>query len=232
MTPYYEQDGITIYHGEALDVLSSLPDDVADAVVTDPPYFLPAAHYSVRSGTARSLSDLSILEHFFRDVFTGVRRVLKDDGFAYVFCDGQSYPAFYVTAYRHFRRLRPLIWDKQVSINGYSWRHQHEIVMFCESDNAPHVKTGDGDVLRFRAVPIADRNHLAQKPTDLLSKLIAKTTPERGTVLDPFMGSGTTLFAARTLGRVAIGIEQEERYCEMAAKSLSQSVLPLEMVAD
>jgi len=200
--------------------MATLPDGQADAVVTDPPYFLPAAHYNVRRKSARSLSDLSILEHFFRGVFAETRRVLAPAGFAYVFCDGQSYPAFYVAAYRHFRRMRPLVWDKQTSINGYAWRHQHELILFCESDASPHVKTGDGDVIRYRAVPIDERDHLAQKPVALLEHLIGKTTPSGGVVLDPFAGSGSTLAAARELGYRAIGIEAEESYCELAAHRL------------
>ena len=231
MIPYYEQDGITIYHGDALQVMTELPARSVDVVTTDPPYFLPAAHYNVRSGTSRSLGDLSILEHFFRSVFAGVRRVLTDAGFAYVFCDGQSYPPFYVTAYPHFRKLRPIVWDKQTSINGYAWRHQHELILFCESEQSPHVKTGDGDVLRHRAVPINDRQHLAQKPVDLLSRLIAKVAPPGGIILDPFVGSGATLEAAKILGCRAIGVDTEERNCEIAATRLSQSVLPLEVLA-
>ena len=221
MREYYKNEWGELWHGDCLEVMDLLAiTDSADAVVTDPPYFLPATHYNVRSGSFRSLSDLSMLEHFFRDVFTGIRSVLKKDGFCYAFCDGQSYPVFYVSAYRHFKTVRPLIWDKGVSINGYSWRHQHEIIMFCEGHESPSVKTGDGDVLKHRAVPIKERDHLAQKPTDLLARLIQKTTPEKGKVLDPFMGSGATALAAEMVGRRWIGIEKEERYCEIIAKRL------------
>jgi site-specific DNA-methyltransferase (adenine-specific) len=215
-----EQRPYVLHHGDALDVLRTLPDASVDSVVCDPPYFLPTTHYSVRSRSFRSLSDLSILEHFFRDVFTAVRRVLRPTGFAYFFCDGQSYPAFYAVGYRHFRALRPLIWDKQVSINGYAWRHQHELILFCESSEAPQVRTGDGDVLRCRAVPINDRLHLAEKPVELLARLIAKTTPPGGLVLDPFAGSGSTGVAALQGGYRFIGIEREAEYVEIARRRL------------
>jgi len=71
-------------------------------------------------------------------------RVLTQDGHAYFFCDGQSYPILYATAYPFFKSLRPLIWDKQVSINGYGWRHQHELILFCQRPDAKPIKTGDG----------------------------------------------------------------------------------------
>jgi site-specific DNA-methyltransferase (adenine-specific) len=222
MKPYYEHAGITIYHGDCRELLA---DVRADVLVTDPPYFLPAVHYNVRSGTSKSVGDLSILEHYFRGVFAEFAGVLPSTGSGYVFCDGQSYPIFHRAAYSHFKKVRPLVWDKQVSINGYSWRHQHELILFCEMTESPNVPTGDGDVLRGRAVPIAERLHLAQKPTDLLRRLIGKS--QSGTVLDPFCGAGSTLIAASQLNRQAIGIEIEERYCEIAAKRLQQESLPI-----
>lgn len=211
----------TIIQGDCLEIMAELPDASVDCVCTDPPYFLPATHYSVRSRNFRSLSDLSILEHFYRSVFTEVRRILKPDGFAYVFCDGQSYPVFYTQAYPHFRALRPLIWDKLVSFNGYAYRHQHELILFCESEQSPAVKTGDGDILRCRAVPIKEREHLAEKPVELLAKLIKKTTPQNGIILDPFCGSASTCLAAQQEGFRYIGIEQNPAYIEIARSKLT-----------
>lgn len=164
-----------------------------------------------------------MLEHFYRTVFTELRRVLVDGGHAYVFCDGQSYPAFYVCAYPHFKTVRPLVWDKQTSINGFGWRHQHELIMFCESEASQKIPTGDGDILRYRAVPVGDREHLAQKPIDLLTKIIGK---HGGTVIDPFMGSGSTGVAAVQFGCDFIGIESDPVYFELAQRQISAAQLP------
>jgi site-specific DNA-methyltransferase (adenine-specific) len=224
MQPDYTSEGVTLYRADCLQAMAAMAPASVDVLVTDPPYFLPARHYSLRTGTARSLSDLSILEHFYRDVFTAVRRILKPTGFAYVFCDGQSYPVFYVAAYPHFRALRPLIWDKQISINGYSWRHQHELILFAESEDAPAVKTGDGDIVQCRAVPVEQRMHPAEKPVALLRRFIEKSTPEDGVVCDPFMGSGATGEAARQARRAFMGMESDLTYFTGAQQRISATV--------
>jgi site-specific DNA-methyltransferase (adenine-specific) len=207
-----------LLHGDCLQLLQDLQAGSIDLVVTDPPYFMPATHYSVRSGSSRSLSDLGILEHFFFSVMKELDRVLTQDGHAYFFCDGQSYPILYATAYPFFKSLRPLIWDKQVSINGYGWRHQHELILFCQRPDAKPIKTGDGDVLKCRAVPIKDRQHLAEKPVELLEKLIRKCSPV--TVLDPFMGSAATGEAAKLCGANFIGCEKDHNYYQIATRRI------------
>lgn len=217
------QEMVEIICGDCLEEMGRFADNLFDAVITDPPYFLPAAHYSVRRKSYKSLSDLSILEHFFRDVFREIGRILKRDGFVYAFCNGQSYPVFYAVAYEGFKRVRPLIWDKMTSINGYGWRHQHEIIMFGEMPDSPAVKTGDGDILRYRAVPLNSRVHLAEKPIPLLRKLIEKTTPANGLILDPFAGSGTTGIAAKQKGHRAVLIERDNRFCGIARKRLEET---------
>lgn len=211
---------VTLHLGDCLEYMRGMEDKSVDAVITDPPYFLPATHYSTRSRSARSLSDLSMLEHFYRDVFKELARVTKDTGVWYVFCDGQSYPAFYVSAYPHVKNLRPLIWDKVVSFNGYTWRHQHELILFAELPNAKPLPTGDGDILRNRAVPINEREHLAEKPIELLEQLINKCGQ---VVFDPFAGSGTTGKACVKTNHDFIGTEIDLRYYTIAEKNIRQA---------
>jgi len=207
-----------LLHGDCLELMGDMPDVSVDLVVTDPPYFMPATHYNVRSGSSRSLSDLGILEHFFFSVMKEIDRVLTKNGHAYFFCDGQSYPILYATAYPFFKSLRPLIWDKQVSINGYGWRHQHELIIFCQRPEAKPIPTGDGDVIKCRAVPIKKRVHLAEKPVELLEKLIRKC--KANTVLDPFMGSAATGEAAKRCGVSFVGCEKDHNYYQLATKRL------------
>ena len=173
------------------------------------------------------LGDVSVLSGYFESLFDSVASLISATGTYYVFCDAKSYPVFWRALFPICKHVRLCVWDKVVSYNGYTWRHQHELILWGEMEDSSRVPTGDGDVLKCRGVLQADRLHPAEKPVELLRRLIAKHVGA-GLVLDPFCGSGPTLLAAQLEGRRAIGIEIEERYCEIAAKRLAQGVLPLE----
>lgn len=215
-------DGVTLYLGDCREILPTLSK--LHAVITDPPYFLPAVHYNTRREFPRSLTDLGILEHYFEGLFSEASTALQDGGVAYVFCDGQSYPAFYATAYRHFRKLRPLIWDKVSAFNGYTWRHQHELILFLEKSEAKPVPTGDGDIIRCPAVKVDDRDHPAEKPPELIEMLVRKSVPEGGLICDPFMGSSATGVACVRSGRKFIGIEREPAYFDISCKRIADAL--------
>jgi len=212
-----------IYNGDCLEVMETFPDKSVDLVLTDPPYFLPAQHYNTRKQFRRNFADLGILESFFKGFFNELSRVMKPDGHFYIFCDGQSYPLFYYYSYFFTKSVRPLIWDKKTSINGYNWRHQHEIILYAEMPETKPIPSGDGDILKYSAVKVDERKHPAQKPIDLLSKIISKHKAEL--VLDPFAGSGSTLIAAKNLGKNYLGIELSAEYCKIANERLAQGVL-------
>lgn len=189
-------------------------------IVTDPPYFLPATHYNTRTQFSRNFADLGILEHFVKDAFRELTRVIKQNGVMYIFCDGQSYPIFYYHLYPYCKSIRPLIWNKIVSINGFSWRHQHELIIFAEMPKAEPKPSGHGDILTCSAVKVDKRQHPAEKPVKLLSQLIAKSTKKKDIILDPFCGSGSTCVAAEWLERQFIGIDICPEYIEIANSRL------------
>jgi site-specific DNA-methyltransferase (adenine-specific) len=103
-------------------------------------------------------------------------------------------------------------------MNGGPWRYCHETVFVT----AGFVRTSDADLSILQFFP-DQVEHIHAKPLGLMLHLMARAPS--GVIADPFMGSGTTLRAAKDLGRRAIGIEIEERYCEVAAKRLAQRVL-------
>lgn len=214
-----------LYRGDCLEVMKSMPDKSVDAVITDPPYFQPASHYCpTRDGRTnkKTIGDLSILESFFRLFIEESIRLLKPTGFYYLFCDGQSYPIAFAGLYKHVKNVRPLIWDKVVSYNGYTWRHQHELIAFAELEESPRIPTGDGDILSYRAVKVDNRLHPAEKPVDLLGAIINKTV-KCGIVLDPFMGSGSVGVACINNDRDFIGIDIDEDYFSIAEKRIAES---------
>jgi DNA modification methylase len=117
------------------------------------------------------------------------------------------------------------VWDKGVG-RPMKGRFRNHLEYVAWGSNGPMPEPEDGiypsTLLRYPP-PTTDRLHLTQKPSELVTELLSIAPP--GAVLDPFMGSGTTLRAAKNLGRRAIGIEIEERYCEIAAERCRQEVL-------
>lgn len=227
MKPYYEHAGVTIYHGDCREVLPTLKPLSVDAVITDPPFFMPAQHYQARQQWQRAWADTSVLSTFWGVVLDGTLPLLKRTGHFLAFCNGDSYPVFYPEMYRRFDVLKALVWDKQAIGLGNGWRHQHELMIAARWSDA-EFHGWSADVIRARVTPSSDRDHPVEKPGSLLALVLKPMTTVGSVVLDPFAGSGTTLEAAKMSGRSAIGVEAEERYCEIAARRLQQEALPLE----
>ena len=206
MNPYYEQDGITIYHGDCREVM---PEVEAIALITDPPY-----GSDEHGGYGRRQLGLQSIENDSDTIHRDAALDIWGNRPAAVFSSPRKPPPPGEWSW-------VLVWDKGRPGLGSPWRWAHELI-FVRGDweNTPGVPS----VLRFPAPPsMREANHPHEKPQGLLAALI-RGAPE-GTILDPFMGSGTTLRAAKDLGRQAIGIEISEKYCEVAAKRLEQGVL-------
>jgi site-specific DNA-methyltransferase (adenine-specific) len=225
--PYYQDDAVTIYHGDALEIAPTIRG--VDLCLTDPPFFMPAEHYSSRTQWQRSWGDTAILGGWWAQIVEkSIDPTLKGTANVIVFCDDESYPVFYPPLYSRFDRLAALVWDKGRIGMGTPWRRSHELLIHAWRKAAKWTGGGGiADVLRFASVPQTDRVHPVDKPLPLLGALIAPTTDPGDLVCDPFMGGGGTLVAAKGLGRKAIGIEIEERYCEIAARRMGQEVLDL-----
>src|SRR5262249_52793034 len=116
-----------------------------------------------------------------------------------------------------------LVWDKGSPGMGEvaHWGPSYELIASAGAGKTTGSR--DQSILRYPTVPPARRAHPTEKPVPLLEYLIGKL--DVATILDPFAGSGATLIAARNLGRRAVGVEVDERYCEAAARRLSQGVL-------
>jgi len=203
MTPYYESGGITIYHGDCREILPSV---TADVVITDPPYGHGAtpSRGGSKAGTLRA-SDVQLPWDVADDTWMEAWK-------------GPA--AVFTSAARCFATAAAL---KADGLLVYTKTNPHP----NGSSFEPCVTRGFGVGARHVAAYNAEngQEHPTQKPLRVMLFVIGRAP--LGTVLDPFMGSGTTLRAAKDLGRRAIGIELDERYCEIAARRLDQEVLAL-----
>jgi len=213
MKPYYQDDYVTIYHGDCREILPHLPK--VDLVLTDPPYGIGEAsgrNHGPRNGRARERDygarrwdDTPIDDDLMRDIRDAGKRACIWGGnyYSHLFCGGPSW----------------LVWDKENSgdfADGeLAWTNYGSAVRIKR-----HMWNG---MLRLNN---ERRDHPTQKPLDVMLWALKLCPGEPQTILDPFMGSGTTLRAAKDLQRRAIGIEREERYCEIAAQRMAQEVLP------
>lgn len=211
-----------VREGDCIELLDEVADGTIPLVVTDPPYFTPPAQFvSGRSSHKRSLSNLSLLDHFYADLFKKLVPKLTPAASMYIFCDAQSYPLYYAYLYERVKSIRMLVWDRGTAVNGYSWRYRCQYILFAQMWDAPAVATGDPDLLVARSVPVAKRIHPAQKPVDLLARLIDKSSDPGDLVLDCFAGSASTGVAALELGRSFLGFELNAEYAALAKEQLN-----------
>ena len=223
------KDGITLYCGDCRDILPLLPVGSVDLVCTDPPYGSAGRDGSVhRDGTA-TLGDRASLDSFIwatRIDAKALRELTMVDTHCYVFSDWRRFKDVQIAYEVAGWELRALIvWTKGTGM-GEFWRSCHEFILFFTKAK-PRKLTHGGcfNVLRVKRVPLSQRQHPTEKPTSLMRLLLEASSQEDDLILDPFAGSGTTGRAAKDLGRKAILIEIEEKYCEIAANRLRQEVL-------
>ena len=189
-----------------------------DAIITDPPFFMPASHYQSRITWRRDWADTSILKTWWVEVATVMRRIVKDDGYVLVFCNAESMAVFLPVMFERWQRVFSLVWDKTRVGLGRLWRHQHELILVA-CDSAAYLSDDTklrSDILSYPATLSRDRTHPVQKPTELMQDLIESCTPIEGIVLDPFAGSGTTCRGAKLAGRNFIGFELNAEYARTA----------------
>jgi len=199
-----------------------------DLVVTDPPYVFGIASTGQDWKAGGGWGDLMNSASFYAALLVEFRRLLANQrGAAWVFNSWRSFPVLARASYEARWPIESLlVWDKVwIGPGGHrGLRPSYELAALFVCPEFAIGNRGLPDVWQSKWCGEKEF-HPAQKPVPLLRKLIEESGG--GLVLDPFLGSGSTLVAAKMAGCPAIGIEIEERYCEIAARRLQQETLPL-----
>lgn len=244
MKPYYSQDGIVIYHGDCREILPHLQQ--VDLVLTDPPYGNTSLEWDSRLKHWPDLVDQLTNNLWCFGSFRMFMEMARDGDFLLwnlaqeIVWEKHNGSGFHADRFKRVHELAVQYYRGEWSsvfkapvttpdaLKKVSRRKRRPTHM---GDIGKHAYLShDGGPLLMRSVIFAHSchsfaEHPTQKPVEIITPLLNYSLPAAGTVLDPFMGSGTTLVAAKRLGRRCIGIEIEERYCQIAVRRLAQSVL-------
>lgn len=244
MKPYYEDEWVTIYHGDARSTMVGVVDPTVDCIVTDPPYGDTSLGWDKRvegwmecsyPGSMWCFGSLRSLMLTHRD--------FEEAGWRYsqeVVWEKHNGSSFHADRFKRVHEFAvhwyrgdwasvykdpPVTMDATARTLRRKHRPPHTgdigASAYASEDGGPKLVRS---VLRVRSCH-GSAVHPTQKPAGILRPLITYACPLGGTVLDPFMGSGSTLLAAREVGRRAVGVEINERYCELAARRFDQGVM-------
>lgn len=246
MTPYYQDDRVTLWHGDYREYLSAVPP--VDAIVTDPPYgdtsldwdawpqgWVADLSSSTNAQQLWSFGSFRMWLNHAHEFKTAGWRLGQD-----LIWEKQNGSSFHADRFKrvheqivHWYRgdWSDLDLDPQVTLDATARqvRRKTRPAHTGHIDDAPY-RSEDGGPRLQRSVLYAPSchgyaDHPTQKPLEIVEPLIRYSTTPGQMVLDPFAGAGTTLIAARDAGRNAVGIEAREDYCEAAAKRLSHVTL-------
>ena len=210
MKPYYQDEWVTIYHGDCREILPQLPK--VDLVLTDPPYGI-GLDYGTFVDTPVNVRNLVvsvmplILESASRVALTcGVRQIAWYPPSTWILC--------------WFNRAG-------TGMNPWGFTCWQPVLVYGKDPYLENRMGGRPDYIEG-SEGASTKEHPCAKPIKFWKKLLARVSVmSTDVVLDPFLGSGTTVEACKALNRKCIGIEIEEKYCEIAAKRCSQSVMAL-----
>jgi len=198
--PYYQDGHGVLYHGNCLEIMKDIPDKSVDLVLTDPPYGINKAEWDKQypQGFERECLRIAITTAIMCGQWAIPKciEVLGDEYLAIIACWNKNGMTFSPLG---FGNWIPCI------VAGKRPKSGQDHLSFTVNDDKP--------------------DHPSPKPFDCMTRLINRLSEQTDTILDPFAGSGTTLRAAKDLGRKYIGIEISEKYCEIIAKRMGQEVL-------
>jgi site-specific DNA-methyltransferase (adenine-specific) len=225
--PFYDADGVTLYCGDALSVLAALGK--VDAIVTDPPF----AFAGGASNGRNSQSSSQFFEHWLVDVFGAMHAASVPASPWFLWSDWRSVDSYQRALGRaNIGRSvdQVIIHDREKIGMGRPFRSSVDWICYVAGDSdgvAARVGTSQPNCIRHEWYYGNHPNHDAEKSVTFAERLVRWASEPGQTILDAFAGSGTTLIAARNCGRRAVGIESNERLCEVITRRLTQGSLRL-----
>lgn len=206
----------TIINADCLHILPALATESVNFILTDPPYI---TRYKSRDGRTVPNDDNGA---WLKPAFAQMYRVLERDSFAVSFYGWPQADRF-MRAYRDagFRVVGHFAFPKRYTSSTRFLRYQHECAHLLAKGNPKEPRETIGDVIDWSYT--GNKLHPTQKPVSVLLPLVETFSAPHGIVLDPFSGSGSSLLAAKMLGRSYLGIELDSTYHAIASRRLEQA---------
>lgn len=207
---------------DCLDILKQLPDRCIDLVLTDPPYGMGFVSNYRKEKYQKIENDDDLW--WLGDWCEQINRIKKDNAHLYIFCSWHKVDVFKSTIEKYFPIKNILIWQKNNTgmgdlVNDYA--PEYEMCLYANPSNKPLNGHRDSNILRYKRTQ--NNLHPTEKPVDLFSYLISKSSNENDLVLDCFSGSGTTAVACHNLKRRFICIERDREYWKASCERLEQA---------
>ena len=216
-----------LHQGDALDLLSHIPKESVDGVITDPPYMLGSASARKSANKAIGWADINNAAHWYTLWFKEAWRTMKVTAPMWVFGNWRSFPVYQCAASQvpGMSVISILVWDKKWhgvgSIRGL--RQNYEIVVLFGKPKFSIIDRKTPDIWKKKWTSHKPTGHPQEKPVELIEKMIYKSGIEKGgIILDPFAGSGSSGVAARNCGCDFIGFELDVNHYEKARKRITQ----------
>lgn len=223
MTPYYEENGITIYHGDALEVFPCIGDASIGMVALDPPYSMVPNAFNGADDGAAGTSGAPV--RLLCELLKNTRRVLVDGGVAPLICDWRRVPdVSYLSTLMGLRIATCVAWTRSNAGMGGFFRSSWDPMLIL-SIGQPTCKDKAGVRNSIHVNAPHRKSHPYEKPFELWAHVFDRVPAT--VVFDPCAGVGSSMIAAIRTGHVWIGAEVDERYCEIIAQRAMGGALPL-----
>lgn len=226
MQPYFQNELITLYHADSFEIMESMASETIDCVITDPP-FTERTHKGARKNTNKGVQDLITFDSFTEEQLYSAFEKLATITKGWIISSLDYYHAFKFEDLppENLRQMRIGVWVKKNAtpqISGDRPAQGWEAISYLHRTDKKASWNGGGHHGNYVTnIPTAT-GHPTPKSLAVLSSIVERFTNAGDLIFDPFAGGGTTLLAARNLGRKAIGVEVDEKYCEVIANRLSQ----------